>query len=534
MADPTSLSPAELVADLATRLEPLELELAEAWWESNTRSSPAAEARRTAAELARREFLADPLRFAAVRDAREALSADDDALLRRQLDLLHDGFVPHQVPADLRRAIVELETRVESTFNNFRGQIDGQRVDDNAIVEILRASDDIEARRKAWEASKQIGPEVADRIRELARLRNQAARALGARDHFALALATGELDEARLFATLDDVDRATVTPFAEWKSEVDERLGARFDVAISELRPWHYDDPFFQTPPAEGAVAIDHFFIDADLEALTVRTYDGLGLDVRAVLDRSDLYARDGKSQHAFCIDIDRSGDVRVLGNVEPSERWMDTMLHEFGHAIYDRECDRSLPWLVRGAAHALTTEGIAMLMGRLPRDPAWLRAVATVADGDIEAIAGELADAQRAALLVFARWVLVMTNFERHLYADPDADLDSLWWDLVEHHQLVRRPDGRHAPDWAAKIHLAAAPVYYQNYLYGELFASQLDATLRDRAGGLVDRAAAGALLRDEVFAPGASLRWDALVERATGEPLTAAHLARQLARGR
>jgi peptidyl-dipeptidase A len=532
VADPSSLSPAELVAHLAEQLQPLELELAEAWWESNTDSSPEAEARRTAAELARREFLADPTRFAAVRAARDAISSHDDALLRRQLDVLHDAFVPHQVPADLRRAIVELETRVESTFNNFRGQIDGRRVDDNAIAEILRTSDDADERRAAWEASKQIGPEVADRIRELARLRNQAAQALGARDHFALALATGELDEDRLFATLDDVDRATAAPFAEWKQQVDERLASRFGCSVADLRPWHYDDPFFQTPPAEGAVAIDHLFKDADLEALTVRTYDGLGLDVRAVLDRSDLYAREGKSQHAFCIDIDREGDVRVLCNVEPSERWMDTMLHEFGHAIYDRECDRSLPWLVRGAAHALTTEGIAMLMGRLPRDPTWLRDVAEVDDGDVDAIAPALAEAQRAALLVFARWVLVMTNFERSLYADPDADLDALWWNLVEQHQLVRRPDGRQAPDWAAKIHLAAAPVYYQNYLYGELFASQLDATLRTRAGGLVDRRDAGALLRDDVFAPGASLRWDALVERATGEPLSAAYLARQLTR--
>ena len=104
------------------------------------------------------------------------MSAADDPLLRRQLDVLHDGFVPHQVPADLRRAIVELETRVESTFNNFRGELDGRRVDDNAIAEILRTSDDTDERRGAWEAAKQIGPEVADRIRELARLRNQAAR----------------------------------------------------------------------------------------------------------------------------------------------------------------------------------------------------------------------------------------------------------------------------------------------------------------------------------------------------------------------
>ncbi|MDQ1431201.1 MAG: hypothetical protein QOF40_1803, partial [Actinomycetota bacterium] len=378
---------------------------------------------------------------------------------------------------------------------------------------------------------KQIGPEVADRIRELARLRNQAARELGYRDHFAMALATGELDEDRLFATLDDVDRATAAPFSAWKQGVDASLARRFACDPAEIRPWHLDDPFFQTPPAEGAIAIDHLFADADLEALTLRTYDGLGLDVRPVLGHSDLYARDGKSQHAFCIDIDRDGDVRVLCNVEPSERWMDTMLHEFGHAIYDRECDHDLPWLLRGAAHALTTEGIAMLMGRLPRDPRWLRDVAEVDPTAVDGIAPALAEARRAALLVFARWVLVMTNFERSLYADPDADLDTLWWDLVERFQQVTRPDGRHAPDWAAKIHLAAAPVYYQNYLYGELFASQLDATLGARTNGLVDRREAGALLVRDVFAPGASLRWDDLVMRATGEPLSADHLARQLA---
>ncbi len=521
----------ELVAELEARLRPLEVELAEAWWESNTRSSPEAEVRKTGAELARRELLADPTLFAELRAARREPASDP--LLDRQVHLLHDAFVPHQVPDDLRRAIVELETRVESVFNNFRGTVDGRRVDDNEILEILRASDDTAERRRAWEAAKQIGPEVADRVRELARLRNRAARDLGFRDHFALALATSELDEDRLFATLGDVDRATSSPFAAWKRALDDRLAARFGCTVEELRPWHLDDPFFQSPPADGAIALDHLFADADLEVLTLRTYDGIGLDVRPVLERSDLYARPGKSQHAFCIDIDRSGDVRVLCNVEPSERWMDTMLHEFGHAIYDRECDHALPWLLRGATHALTTEGVAMLMGRLPRDPAWLSTIASVDEVDVAALAPDLAAAQRAALLVFARWVLVMTTFERALYADPDQDLDTLWWDLVEQHQLVRRPEGRSAPDWASKIHLAVAPVYYQNYLYGELFASQLQAVLAERTGGIVDREEAGALMVREVFAPGASKRWDRLVVDATGEPLSAAAFARQLSSG-
>jgi peptidyl-dipeptidase A len=520
----------ELVDEIEGRLKPLDLALGEAWWESNTRASDEADQRRIDAELARSALLADPAAFAEINAARATVEADD-AHTRRRLDILHDAFVPNQIDPDLRRAIVELETEVESTFNTFRGSMGNRRVDDNAIAEILRTSDDVEERRAAWEAGKQVGAEVADRVRELARLRNRAARDLGYRDHFALALGTGELDEDRLFATLADVDRATEAPFTEWKRGLDDALATRFGCDVADLRPWHLDDPFFQDPPIAGSMSLDDQFASADIEALTNRTYEGLGLDVRAVMDRSDLYSRDGKSQHAFCIDIDREGDVRVLCNVEPNERWMETMLHEFGHAIYDREQDRRLPWLVRGPAHALTTEGIAMLMGRLVRDPEWLGAVAEVDAATLGNLRPRLAAARRAGLLVFARWVLVMTTFERQLYADPEADLDTFWWDLVERHQQVRRPDGRHLPDWASKIHLAAAPVYYQNYLYGELFASQLDATLTSRAGGLVDRAEAGALLVRDVFAPGASLRWDALVEHATGEPLSASHLARQLA---
>ena len=171
------------------------------------------------------------------------------------------------------------------------------------------------------------------------------------------------------------------------------------------------------------------------------------------------------------------------------------------------------------------------MLCGRLVRSPEWLQHVAAVPDDELDRLRAPLAEARRAALLVFARWVLVVTHFERHLYADPEADLDTLWWDLVERYQRVRRPVDRHEPDWAAKIHLAVVPVYYQNYLYGELFASQLETAITTRAGGFVDHREAGRFLADTVFAPGAAQRWDRLVDAATGEPLTAAHLAAQLA---
>jgi peptidyl-dipeptidase A len=521
---------AALVAELEDRLRPLVVAADEAWWNAAVDAGPDTERQRAETDLAVSDALADADAFAAVRGARSATNPVSDPLVARQIDVLHDWLAPNQAPAELRRAIIDLQVSVESEFAQHRGEIDGKTVDDNEIARILRTSDDTERRRAAWEASKTVGAAVSERVRDLARHRNEVARALGWRDHFALALETTELDERRLFETLDAVDSATATPFRAWKAGLDERLATRFGCAVTDLRPWHYDDPFFQNAPASDGAGLDPVFEGRDLEALTVRTYEGLGLDVAPVLAKSDLYPRPAKNQHAFCIDIDRDGDIRVLCNVTANERWMETMLHEFGHGTYFAEVDRGLPWLLR-TMHSLTTEGIAMLFGRLARDGEWLAAVAGVDAAEIARRSDALRDARRAQLLAFARWVLVMTNFERSLYADPDADHDARWWDLVERYQLVHQPPGRSAPDWAAKIHVTVAPVYYQNYLYGELVASQLQAALHHEHGGIVDRPAAGRTLVERFFRPGASRRWDALVESATGEPLTPAHLATQLA---
>jgi peptidyl-dipeptidase A len=205
-------------------------------------------------------------------------------------------------------------------------------------------------------------------------------------------------------------------------------------------------------------------------------------------------------------------------------------MLHELGHATFDAGLDPALPWLLRDT-HLVITEGIAILMGRLASDAEWLQRVVGVDPDTVAGLADSLRAWRAAEMLVFTRWVLVMTNFERSLYADPESDLDARWWELVERYQLVRKPSGRKAPDWAAKIHVACAPVYYHTYLFGHLVASQLSATLERECGGLVDRPDAGRLLAERIFAPGLSVRWDRLIEQATGERLSTAHFGRDIA---
>ena len=510
-------------------LRPLHLAASQAWWDSSTAATEEHERQRVEAELALSDALADPDLYREVSAARDN---GVEGLARRELDLLHHGLVPNQVPEELRHRIVELDASVDSRFSQHRAVVGGRQVDDNEIRRLLRESDDVIERREAWEGSKTVGAEVADDVRELARLRNKAARALGYRDWFALALATMEMDEQRLFATLGECDAVTAEPFARWKAETDAELARRFGCETDELRPWHYEDVFFQEVPVTGGVDTSEVFAGSDVVELARRTFDGIGLATGPILDRSDLFPRDGKSQHAFCIDVDREGDVRVLANVEHDSYWADTMLHELGHGVFDLGFDRSLPWSLR-EAHLTVTEGIAIMMGALAQEASWLRDVAGLGADEAEALDAALRRRRAAESLVFVRWVLVMTNFERAFYADPEGDLSRIWWELVSRHQLLTPPDGRGEPDWAAKIHVACAPVYYHTYLYGNLVASQLRATLDRVAGGIVGRPEAGAFLAERVFAPGQSVRWDQLLGRATGKPLTAAHLAREIELG-
>jgi peptidyl-dipeptidase A len=277
---------------------------------------------------------------------------------------------------------------------------------------------------------------------------------------------------------------------------------------------------------------LDELFAGKDPTELASVTYDGLGMEVGDILERSDLYARPGKNQHAFCLDLDREGDIRTLNNLEPNHRWNQTLLHELGHAVYDKYVARDLPWLLRKPPHTLSTEAIALMMGGLTFDRDWLVHVAGAPAAEAERLSRAARERERAERLIFTRWCLVMTHFERALYENPERDLDPLWWDLVEKYQELPRPEGRRAPDWAAKYHVALAPVYYQNYELGHLVTAQLQDCIRKEAGNMVGRPEAGAWLRERVFRFGARQDWMHHVEAATGEPLNPQYFVQAVSR--
>lgn len=514
-------------------VRPLARETALAWWEANVTGSEEAFERAAALQAQLMKIYAREDEYRLLQEiSPESLS---DPLLRRQHKLLLDEYRGHQMSEKTIDDIVQREKEIEKEFNTYRALFRGERVTDNALRDILQKSNDSEERREAWEASKQVGARVAEAVRELAHIRNREAQRLGFRDYYAMRLELQELDEERLFALLEQLHQLSNEPFRRYREKLDGRLVQRFGISEDALRPWHYTDPFFQSPPP-GEVDLNPLFEGKDIEAISRTFYAAVGLPVEPILERSDLYEKEGKSQHAFCIDIDREGDVRVLCNLRPSERWMGTMLHELGHAVYDYYIDRSLPYLLRTPAHTLSTEAVAMLFGRMHRNADWLRLYLGIPEEQAQEVARPALEEMQAQLIVFTRWVLVMTHFERAMYADPDRDLNRLWWQLVEQYQWLRQPEGRDAPDWAAKIHVALAPVYYQNYILGEMEASQLVHVLRTQvlAGepreALVSSPKVGTFLRQKVFSTGASLPWEEALEYATGERLNPTYFVAQM----
>ncbi len=511
--------------EITQQLRPIESAYTRASWDSATLGTPEANQREKEAQADFLRFWANRDRFETAKRLNEAHYSDP--LVSRQIKLLYLAFAREQQSEAEIQATTELEADVRATYYNFRAEIDGQKVSDNELDRILKDSHSSDEVRTAWEASKQVAEPAADTIRALARLRNQSARAQGFRDHFARSLALDEIDETFLMDLFDRLDGLTAQSFQRYKAALDAWRADWFGLSVSDLLPWHYGDRFFQEAPAMDTVGLEAAFEGHDPVELALATYDGLGMDVRDILDRSDLYARPGKNQHAFCIDIDREGDVRTLNNLEPTMRWIKTLLHELGHGVYFKLHNRQLPWLLRQPSHTLSTEGIAILMESLVSDPRWMTDVLGLADDDSGRLAGAAQARSQARQLVFTRWVLVMTNFERMMYADPERDLDALWWALVEKYQLLKRPAGRQAPDWAAKYHIALAPVYYQNYELGYLFKAQVMDRLTRSFGGLVGGLETGRWLTEHIFEPGASFDWDAHVQAATGQALDPSYFA-------
>ena len=460
-----------------------------------------------------------------------------DEVLKRELTVLYNYYLGNQVDTAKLNAVNKMQNDIEQKYGNFRAEVGGKKLTDNEVENVLSVSKDSKELMDVWLAHKKIGTVVADDLKKLVKARNEIAKELGFKNYHDMSLKLSEEDPEEISKLFDELDNLTRDAFAKEKSNMDDYFVTRYNVKKEDLKPWHYQNRFFQEAPKIYKVDFDEFYKGKDLAKITETYFKSINLPIDDMLKNSDLMEKPGKNQHAFCTDIDKIGDVRVLCNIVPNEKWMNTMLHEFGHGVYAKNVDRTIPFVLRDAAQTFTTESIAMLFGRFSTNAQWIKDNIGIKEEEAKKITDDGFKSLRLQQLVFSRWSQVMYRFEKSMYDNPDQDLNKLWWDLVEKYQLLKKPEGRNEPDWASKIHIATAPCYYHNYLLGELLASQLYSYIvkniiksdEDKNQSFMNKPEVGSYLRDKIFGPGMKFFWNDMIEKATGEKLTAKYYAKQ-----
>jgi peptidyl-dipeptidase A len=532
-ASPEATSKAQrFIDDFTKRIRPVDIAANRAWWDANITGKDEDFKRKEEAQNKIDALLSDRQAFAEFKGIKEA-GGIDEPVSKRAIDVIYLLYLEKQVDPELLKKMTALSNSVEKKFSTFRAKVGTQEMPDAEVRKVLKTSKLSERRQEVWEAAKKVGAVVEPELKQLVKLRNEAATRLGFANYHAMQLYLNEQNGADLIKLFDRLDELTREPFKQAKAEIDRELARNCGIKVEELMPWHYHDPFFQEVPAVFKADLDKIYAQQDLVRLCRDFYRGIGLPIDLVIDKSgnDFAPHPGKNPHAFCTDITRDGtDVRVLANVVPNEYWMSTMLHEFGHSVYSSiNIPAKLPYVLRTEAHILTTEGVAMMFQKLSRRRAWLEQMGVKVD-DPAAFDETAAKMSRYELLIFSRWCQVMLRFEKSMYENPEQDLNKLWWDLVERYQMLRRPPGRNEPDYGSKIHIVSAPVYYHNYMMGELFASQLhhalahkvykDATPRSVV--YVNNRAVGDFMQRYVFDPGRTVSWNELTRYATGADLS------------
>jgi len=300
---------------------------------------------------------------------------------------------------------------------------------------------------------------------------------------------------------------------------------------IAKIEPW--DLRYLREKSASGK--IDEYMKELpEKAALDIAKvfYSSMGIQVDSYGFTMDLYPRPKKNTHAFAMAlvfprVDERGevistpkmDIRFLANLKKPVKWTDvgTIIHELGHAIHAAEVRQ--PLAIFRNIGSVETEAFAMLLERMSDNSDFL-GVAMPMPGSMKQI---FADQSKAASVERAFSLLRQTffsDFEYEVYKNPKQDLTALWNKLHLEYWGVGIP--KNLSDWDVE-HFLMAPVYVQNYALGLIIVEQLYASLMNEFKTSFKSVELGDKLRNVLFKPGVEFDYNVLVEKFTGQPLSA-----------
>lgn len=525
----------------------------EAQWVSATDVSDEHSKAATEAQNAMDAFVGEKTRMTRIAAFRER-AWTVKPLVSRQLERawMAAAHAPGTIPELVqRRAAAEVKQAAAMNSFEFKLAQSGgttKVVTANDIDDILMKSNNLDERRAAWEASKQIGVALRPGLVELRGLRNQVAHELKFNSLLDLEVTDDSLTVAELMDLMRTTLEQTRPLYEQLHCYAKYKLAARYGQEVPRRIPAHWLPNRWgqEWRGIEESVDLDPLFADKKPEWIIQKAeqfYRSMGFEglPASFWQKSDLYelpagSKRQKNRHASAWHINLEYDVRSLMSVKSNAWWFETAHHELGHIYYFLAYTRAnQPLILRnganGAFHEAFGDLIALAAGQKPylAEVGLLKGAA--AGGD--EVHWLLANALEGSIVFLPFTCGVMTGWEYELYEKnmPEGQMNAKWWDLVREQQGIDppAPRGEDYCDAASKTHINDAPAYYYKYALGTLIKHQIHDYIARKilkqppqACSYYNRKDVGEYL-DALLSLGASRDWRQVLRDFTGEPLSA-----------
>lgn len=464
------------------------------------------------------------------------LEVDESKLSKREKKQLKDlkkEFDDELNTGEDIKILRQKENEIAQKFNSYIPMIDGKEVSKAEIVKILQTETNPEIRKKAYEAKVKGGDLIAEDLVEFVRLRNDYARKKGYDNYFDYKLKEDyDVDSEFLNKLIDDVYSKSNDKIISIQDKKEKELKEFFNV--DKLESYHYG-LLLDSNPEKGVNIIlsginptsphDEKGVNEILEgesptsphdiiSISKKMYKNMGYDVdKMIADGKltlDLYPRKGKNTHGFCFGVQAGKDSRILANLTNNVTSLETLNHEMGHCVYDLGISDKLTFMDKAPASSAFTEAIAMMMGDI------IKKENVLSDIVPKDLLEKFKSTHKEDEAAFVSKSLLIIEFEREMYKNPDQDLALLWKNLSK--KYLNR-DIEKNNEWATIPHYLSHPAYYQNYFRANIMKAQIYNYLTSELGNLTENKNSAKFMDKHIFAYGAKYDEYELIKKLTGK---------------
>ena len=446
------------------------------------------------------------------------LEVDESKLSKREKKQLKDlkkEFDDELNTGEDIKILRQKENEIAQKFNSYIPMIDGKEVTKAEIVKILQTETNPEIRKKAYEAKVKGGYLIAEDLVEFVRLRNDYARKKGYDNYFDYKLKEDyDVDSEFLNKLIDDVYSKSNDKIISIQDKKEKELKEFFNV--DKLESYHYGLLLDSNPEKGVNIILSGINPTSphDIISISKKMYKNMGYDVdKMIADGKltlDLYPRKGKNTHGFCFGVQAGKDSRILANLTNNVTSLETLNHEMGHCVYDLGISDKLTFMDKTPASSAFTEAIAMMMGDI------IKKENVLSDIVPKDLLEKFKSTHKEDEAAFVSKSLLIIEFEREMYKNPDQDLALLWKNLSK--KYLNR-DIEKNNEWATIPHYLSHPAYYQNYFRANIMKAQIYNYLTSELGNLTENKNSAKFMDKHIFAYGAKYDEYELIKKLTGK---------------